>query len=70
VLLLKAPPCQYRYTALPVPELRPVSIAASTRNSQSRAVKTHVENIYKKLGASTRAEAVKLAESAGFLPHA
>jgi DNA-binding NarL/FixJ family response regulator len=32
-------------------------------------VKTHVENIYKKLGATTRAEAVKLAETAGLLPH-
>jgi LuxR family maltose regulon positive regulatory protein len=32
-------------------------------------VKTHVENIYKKLGATTRAEAVKRAESAGLLPH-
>ena len=31
-------------------------------------VKTHVENIYKKLGASTRAEAVKLAETRGLLP--
>jgi DNA-binding NarL/FixJ family response regulator len=31
-------------------------------------VKTHVENIYKKLGATTRAEAVTLAESAGLLP--
>jgi DNA-binding CsgD family transcriptional regulator len=31
-------------------------------------VKTHVENIYKKLGATTRAEAVKQAESAGLLP--
>jgi LuxR family maltose regulon positive regulatory protein len=31
-------------------------------------VKTHVENIYKKLGATTRAEAVKLAEAAGLLP--
>ncbi|HTP23523.1 MAG TPA: helix-turn-helix transcriptional regulator [Solirubrobacteraceae bacterium] len=30
-------------------------------------VKTHVENIYKKLGATNRAEAVKLAESAGLL---
>jgi LuxR family maltose regulon positive regulatory protein len=32
-------------------------------------VKTHVENIYKKLGATNRAEAVKLAEDAGLLPH-
>ena len=32
-------------------------------------VKTHVENIYKKLGATTRAEAVKRAERAGLLPH-
>ena len=32
-------------------------------------VKTHVENICKKLGATTRAEAVKRAESAGLLPH-
>jgi DNA-binding CsgD family transcriptional regulator len=32
-------------------------------------VKTHVENIYKKLGAATRAEAVMRAESAGLLPH-
>ncbi|HEY7629783.1 MAG TPA: helix-turn-helix transcriptional regulator [Thermoleophilaceae bacterium] len=31
-------------------------------------VKTHVENIYRKLGATKRAEAVKLAESAGLLP--
>jgi LuxR family maltose regulon positive regulatory protein len=32
-------------------------------------VKTHVENIYKKLGANTRAEAVRLAESRNLLPH-
>jgi DNA-binding CsgD family transcriptional regulator len=32
-------------------------------------VKTHVESIYKKLGATNRAEAVSLAESAGLLPH-
>ena len=31
-------------------------------------VKTHVQNIYKKLGATKRAEAVKLAEGAGLLP--
>ena len=31
-------------------------------------VKTHVANIYKKLGATKRAEAVKRAESAGLLP--
>jgi DNA-binding CsgD family transcriptional regulator len=31
-------------------------------------VKTHVEHIYKKLGATKRAEAVKLAESTGLLP--
>ncbi len=31
-------------------------------------VKTHVANIYKKLGATTRAEAVRLAGSAGLLP--
>ena len=31
-------------------------------------VKTHVQNIYKKLGATRRAEAVKLAESASLLP--
>ena len=31
-------------------------------------VKTHVQNIYKKLGATKRAEAVKLAASAGLLP--
>jgi LuxR family transcriptional regulator, maltose regulon positive regulatory protein len=33
-------------------------------------VKTHVENIYKKLGATTRAEAVQLAVTAGLLPRA
>ncbi len=32
-------------------------------------VKTHVQNIYKKLGATKRAEAVQLAERAGLLPH-
>jgi DNA-binding CsgD family transcriptional regulator len=31
-------------------------------------VKTHVEHIYKKLGATKRAEAVTLAERAGLLP--
>ena len=31
-------------------------------------VKTHVANIYKKLGATKRDEAVKLAERAGLLP--
>lgn len=31
-------------------------------------VKTHVQHIYKKLGAANRAEAVELAESAGLLP--
>jgi DNA-binding CsgD family transcriptional regulator len=31
-------------------------------------VKTHVENIYRKLGATNRAEAVQLAETAGLLP--
>jgi LuxR family maltose regulon positive regulatory protein len=31
-------------------------------------VKTHVQHIYKKLGATSRAEAVESAESAGLLP--
>jgi LuxR family maltose regulon positive regulatory protein len=31
-------------------------------------VKTHVENIYKKLGATNRAEAVQIAETARLLP--
>ena len=31
-------------------------------------VKTHVQHIYEKLGATNRAEAVDLAESAGLLP--
>jgi len=31
-------------------------------------VKTHVEHIYKKLGATDRSEAVALAEGAGLLP--
>ena len=31
-------------------------------------VKTHVQHIYKKLGATNRAEAVESAESAGLLP--
>jgi len=31
-------------------------------------VKTHVENIYRKLGATTRADTAELAETAGLLP--
>ena len=31
-------------------------------------VKTHVQHIYEKLGATNRAEAVELAENAGLLP--
>ena len=31
-------------------------------------VKTHIEHIYKKLGATNRADAVTRAESAGLLP--
>ena len=31
-------------------------------------MKTHVQHIYEKLGATNRAEAVELAESAGLLP--
>jgi LuxR family maltose regulon positive regulatory protein len=31
-------------------------------------VKTHVQHIYKKLGANTRAEAVQRAERAGLIP--
>ena len=33
-------------------------------------VKTHVEHIYKKLGASNRAEAVRSAQAKGLLPRA
>ena len=52
--------CQYRTLA-----------AIGTQLGIGRpTVKTHVENIYKKLGASTRAEAVELAETGGLLPRA
>lgn len=43
-------------------------VSGPSSASARPTVKAYVENIYQKLGATTRAEAVKRAERAGLLP--
>jgi DNA-binding CsgD family transcriptional regulator len=60
-------PAETRVLVL-LPTHRTLSAIGNQLGMGRPTVKTHVEHIYKKLGATTRAEAVRLAESAGFLP--
>jgi DNA-binding CsgD family transcriptional regulator len=60
-------PAETRVLSL-LPTYRTLAAIGTQLGIGRPTVKTHVENIYKKLGASTRAEAVKLAQTAGLLP--
>jgi DNA-binding CsgD family transcriptional regulator len=61
-------PAEARVLAL-LPTYRTLADIGTQLGVGRPTVKTHVENIYRKLGATTRAEAVTRAESAGLLPH-
>jgi DNA-binding NarL/FixJ family response regulator len=60
-------PAETRVLAL-LPTYRTLAAIGTELGVGRPTVKTHVENIYKKLGATKRAEAVRLAESGGLLP--
>jgi DNA-binding CsgD family transcriptional regulator len=60
-------PAEARVLSL-LPTYRTLAAIGSQLGIGRPTVKTHVENIYKKLGATNRAEAVNLAETAGLLP--
>jgi DNA-binding CsgD family transcriptional regulator len=60
-------PAETRVLAL-LPTYRTLAAIGTQLGIGRPTVKTHVEHIYKKLGATTRAEAVKLAETGGLLP--
>jgi DNA-binding CsgD family transcriptional regulator len=62
-------PAETRVLAL-LPTYRTLAAIGTELGVGRPTVKTHVENIYKKLGATTRAEAVELAGSVGLLPPA
>jgi len=51
-----------------LPTYRSLAAIATELGIGRPTVKTHVENIYRKLGATNRAEAVKRGERAGLLP--
>jgi DNA-binding CsgD family transcriptional regulator len=61
-------PAETRVLSL-LPTYRTLAAIGTQLGIGRPTVKTHVENIYKKLGATNRAEAVNLAETAGLLPH-
>ena len=60
-------PAETRILTL-LPTHRTLSAIGTQLGVGRPTVKTHVEHIYKKLGATNRAEAVTLAERAGLLP--
>jgi LuxR family transcriptional regulator, maltose regulon positive regulatory protein len=60
-------PAETRVLSL-LPTYRTLAAIGTQLGIGRPTVKTHVENIYKKLGASTRAEAVMRAETGGLLP--
>jgi DNA-binding CsgD family transcriptional regulator len=59
-------PTEARVLAL-LPTYRTLAAIGTELGVGRPTVKTHVENIYKKLGATKRAEAILLAEDAGLL---
>jgi LuxR family transcriptional regulator, maltose regulon positive regulatory protein len=61
-------PAEVRVLSL-LPTYRTLAAIGSQLGIGRPTVKTHVESIYRKLGATNRAEAVNLAETAGLLPH-
>ena len=61
-------PAETRVLAL-LPTYRTLAAIGTELGVGRPTVKTHVENIYKKLGAPKRAEAVRLAQTAGLLRH-
>jgi LuxR family transcriptional regulator, maltose regulon positive regulatory protein len=61
-------PAETRVLSL-LPTYRTLAAIGAELGVGRPTVKTHVENIYKKLGATKRAEAVKLAQTAGLLRH-
>ncbi|HTZ63991.1 MAG TPA: helix-turn-helix transcriptional regulator [Solirubrobacteraceae bacterium] len=61
-------PAETRVLSL-LPTHRTLAAIGTQLGIDRPTVKTHVEHIYKKLGATDRAEAVALAEGAGLLPH-
>jgi DNA-binding CsgD family transcriptional regulator len=60
-------PSEIRVLAL-LPTYRTLAAIGDELGIARPTVKTHVGHIYEKLGAVNRAEAVRLAESAGILP--
>ena len=60
-------PAETRVLAL-LPTYRTLAAIGTELGVGRPTVKTHVENIYKKLGATTRGEAVILADRVGLLP--
>jgi len=60
-------PAEARVLSL-LPTYRTLAAIGTELGVGRPTVKTHVENIYKKIGATNRAEAVELAESANLLP--
>jgi LuxR family transcriptional regulator, maltose regulon positive regulatory protein len=60
-------PAEARVLSL-LPTYRTLAAIGTELGIGRPTVKTHVENIYKKIGATNRAEAVQLAESANLLP--
>ncbi len=64
---LSLTPTETRVLAL-LPTYRTLAAIGTQLGIGRPTVKTHVASIYKKLGATKRAEAMKLAETAGLLP--
>ncbi len=69
LVTVRLTPSETRVLAL-LPTHRTLAAIGNELGVGRPTVKTHVQHIYKKLGASNRGEAVQLAESAGLVPPA